>query len=64
MTEEHARKHRKTCIFIAEQAYQLVNAIDAGVKGGALDTDDVLQEHIARLNVLVFFLSPYALEAD
>ena len=38
------------CVDVAEQAYHLVNAIDAGVKGNALDINNVLQDYIKRLN--------------
>ena len=38
------------CVDVAAQAYHLVNAIDAGVKGHALDINNILQDYIKRLN--------------
>ncbi|KAJ3515567.1 hypothetical protein NLJ89_g1674 [Agrocybe chaxingu] len=45
-----ANIRRKDCISIAEEAYQLVNAVDGGVKGRAIDVNNVLRDYVARLN--------------
>ncbi|CAA7266437.1 unnamed protein product [Cyclocybe aegerita] len=45
-----ANIRRKDCISIAEEAYQLVNAVDGGVKGRAIDVNNVLKDFVARLN--------------
>ncbi|PPR06555.1 hypothetical protein CVT26_000733 [Gymnopilus dilepis] len=47
---QRAKSHRKDCTYIADQAYQLVNAVDGGVKGRAIDVNDILREHILHLN--------------
>jgi hypothetical protein len=56
--DQRARSHREACTFIAEQAYQLVNAMDAGVKGGAIDVTDFVRDHVVRLNAYVDPNSP------
>jgi len=45
-----ARRHRAACTHIADQVYHLVNALDGGVKGRAIDVNPVLHDHITRLN--------------
>ncbi|KAF8880905.1 hypothetical protein CPB84DRAFT_1851718 [Gymnopilus junonius] len=47
---QRAKSHRKECSYIADQAFQLVNAVDGGVKGRAIDVNDILRDHIAHLN--------------
>ncbi|KDR70068.1 hypothetical protein GALMADRAFT_145100 [Galerina marginata CBS 339.88] len=47
---QRAKRHRKDCTYIADQAYQLVNAVDGGVKGRVIDVNNILQDHITHLN--------------
>jgi len=47
---QRAKKYRKECTYLADQAYQLVNAVDGGVKGRAIDVNNILRDHIGRLN--------------
>ncbi|KIM47355.1 hypothetical protein M413DRAFT_440786 [Hebeloma cylindrosporum] len=47
---QRAKRHREECTQIADQVYHLVNAIDGGVKGRAIDVNPVLHDHIKRLN--------------
>ncbi|KAF9475351.1 hypothetical protein BDN70DRAFT_255042 [Pholiota conissans] len=47
---QQAKSHRKVCINIADQTYQLFNALDGGVKGRAIDINGILRDHIVRLN--------------
>ncbi|KAF8190077.1 hypothetical protein BJ912DRAFT_965689, partial [Pholiota molesta] len=50
MMAQHAKSHRKACTDIADQTYQLFNALDGGVKGRAIDINGILRDHITRLN--------------
>ncbi|KJA20897.1 hypothetical protein HYPSUDRAFT_203477 [Hypholoma sublateritium FD-334 SS-4] len=47
---QHAKSYRKLCADIADQTYQLLNAVDGGIKGRAIDVNFILRDHIRRLN--------------
>ncbi|KAF9042314.1 hypothetical protein BJ165DRAFT_1486783 [Panaeolus papilionaceus] len=61
---QRAGKYRAQCREIADSAFQLVNAIDAGVQHKVVDISNVLKDHVERLNrdleVIVNTLKPYA----
>ncbi|KAF8959808.1 hypothetical protein BDZ97DRAFT_1835994 [Flammula alnicola] len=47
---QRAKSRKKECTHIANEAYQLFNAVDGGIKGRAIDVNGILKDHIARLN--------------
>lgn len=52
---QHAKSYRNLCADIADQTYQLLNAVDGGIKGRAIDVNFILKDHIRRLNEYVSF---------
>jgi hypothetical protein len=47
---QNSKFYRAACIHVANQAFHLLNAVDGGVQGGAIDVNNVLRDYINRLN--------------
>ncbi|KAF8168543.1 hypothetical protein B0H34DRAFT_63920 [Crassisporium funariophilum] len=50
MLAQRAKIHRADCLFVADQAYHLLNTVDASIQGRAIDVNNILRDHIKRLN--------------
>ncbi|KAF5313216.1 hypothetical protein D9619_003727 [Psilocybe cf. subviscida] len=49
-TAQSAKTHQSQCVDIAAQSYYLLNAVDGGVNGRAIDIDNILHSHVLQLN--------------
>ncbi|KAF8798218.1 hypothetical protein BYT27DRAFT_7123256 [Phlegmacium glaucopus] len=47
---ESSKFYRAACVYVANQAFHLLNAVDGGVQGQAIDVNNILRDYIIRLN--------------
>lgn len=50
MWAQSSKFYRASCNYVADQAFHLLNAVDGGIQGRAIDVNNILRDYITRLN--------------